>query len=189
MAEFFIGLDLGQKQDSTAVAVVERSHGDRRHYTLRHLERIKLGTSFVDVVARVGMLMAAAPLYGRSTLVLDATGVGVPVLDQFKHGGATPVAVSITGGTSVSRAEDFFHVPKRELIRGFASLLESGRFKWAASLPLGPDFTEELLNFGVRINRRTGRESYAARGSGKHDDLVLAVSLACWYAEQGERLP
>ena len=52
MAEFFIGLDLGQKQDSTAVAVVERHHGDRRHYTLRHLERVKLGTSFVDVVAR-----------------------------------------------------------------------------------------------------------------------------------------
>ena len=183
MTSFFVGLDLGQKQDSTAVAIVERHRGRQQRYDLRHLERVRLGTSFVDVVTRVNSLMTAAPLYGRTVLVLDATGVGLPVLDQFRHSGATPVAVSITGGTSVSRDGEFFHVPKRELIRSFVGLLESGRFRWSASLSLGSDFAEELLNFGVSINRRTGRESYAARGTTKHDDLVLAVSLACWYAE------
>lgn len=188
MSDFFIGLDLGQRRDFTAVAVVERQHGENSSYDLRHLERVSLGTSFVDVVARVKSLMMAAPLYGSTALILDATGVGLPVLDLFKSAGTVPIAMSITGGTSISRDGDFFHVPKRELIRSFVALLESGRFKWSASLPLCSDFTEELLNFGVRINRRTGRESYAARGTMKHDDLVLAVSLACWYAECGDCL-
>jgi hypothetical protein len=44
-----IGLDLGQAQDYSAVAVVEQTlrdgpHGRRGHYLLGHLERWKLGT-------------------------------------------------------------------------------------------------------------------------------------------------
>jgi len=183
MSEFFVGLDLGQKRDYTAVAVVERGGQYPPCYDLRHLERTRLNTSYTTVVDRVRRLMSTAPLYGQSTLVFDATGVGLPVLDLFKNCGISPVAVNITGGASVSQAGRSFHVPKRELIRTVAALLESGRFRWAESLPLCVDLIEELLNFGVRINRRTGRDSYEARGSAKHDDLVLAVSLACWYAE------
>lgn len=55
------------------------------------------------------------------------------------------------------------------------ALLESGRVRWAENLPHRADLIEELLNFGVRIDRRTGRDSYAARGTVVHDDLVLAV--------------
>ncbi len=80
------------------------------------------------------------------------------------------------------------HVPKRELIRTVVALLESGRFRWAENLPHYADLVEELLNFGARINPRTGRDSYEARGTAKHDDLVLAVSLACWYSEHSARL-
>jgi hypothetical protein len=183
MPDFFIGLDLGQKRDYTAVAVVERPQLDRSCYDLRHLERIKLNTSYTTVVDRVKYLMSTTPLCGSSTLVLDATGVGLPVLDLLKTAGISPVAVSITAGSSVSGAGQSLHVPKRELIKAVVALLESGRFRWAEKLPHGPELIEELLNFGVRINRRTGRDSYEARGTAKHDDLVLAVSLACWYAE------
>ena len=133
--------------------------------------------------------MAATTSYAasRSTLVLDATGVGLPVVDVFKSGGVLPIAVSITGGLSVRRADQSFHVPKRELIRTTVALLESGHLRCPAGLSHLAEFTEELLNFGVRINRRMGRDSYEARGSAKHDDLVLAVSLACWCAKQPDR--
>ena len=120
-------------------------------------------------------------------MFLDATGIGLPVLDLFKSGGVPPIAVTITGGPSVSGVDQSFRVPKRELIRTTVALLEAGHLRCPAGLPHLADFTEELLNFSVRINRRTGRDSYEARGSAKHDDLVLAVSLACWYAEQRDR--
>jgi hypothetical protein len=52
---FFIGLDLGQRQDFTAIAVVEK--GEREWLgtplRLRHLERIPLGTPYTKVVTRV----------------------------------------------------------------------------------------------------------------------------------------
>ena len=46
---YFIGLDLGQKRDFSAVAVVERA-GVGLH--VRHLERMALGTPYAAVVAR-----------------------------------------------------------------------------------------------------------------------------------------
>ena len=66
--------------------------------------------------------MAAAPLCGCCTLILDAAGVGLPVVDLFKAAGIAPVAVGITGGSSVRQADQSFHVPKRELIRTAVAL-------------------------------------------------------------------
>jgi len=43
--------------------------------------------------------------------------------------------------------------------------------------------TRELLNFQVKIND-LAHDSYGAWREGTHDDLVLAVALACWAAEQ-----
>src|SRR5437764_163730 len=62
---FYLGVDLGQAQDPTAIAVVERVdrcgdfdhvhwvHKLKREYHLRHLERVPLGTNYLDVVERV----------------------------------------------------------------------------------------------------------------------------------------
>lgn len=54
-----------------------------------------------------------------------------------------------------------------------------------------PVFATEALNFKAKISL-SGHECYAACAAGDwrdgaHDDLVLAVALACWYAERRER--
>jgi hypothetical protein len=55
----FVGLDLGQRKDFTAVAVVERKMGRlhnaaaRPTLLVRHLERVALGTAYTRVVERV----------------------------------------------------------------------------------------------------------------------------------------
>jgi hypothetical protein len=56
--------------------------------------------------------------------------------------------------------------------------------KVAGGLKLAPVLVEELLNFKVKINVKTAHDSYEAWREGIHDDLVLAVALACWYAEK-----
>jgi len=36
----------------------------------------------------------------------------------------------------------------------------------------------------VKINLATGHDSYEAWREGDHDDLVLAVAMACWTGER-----
>ena len=57
---FYIGLDLGQRRDHSAIAVVERLELYRGYQTpvfqsllVRHLERVALGTPYPIVVTRV----------------------------------------------------------------------------------------------------------------------------------------
>ena len=76
---FYIGVDLGQKQDYTAIAVVER--GDRKKLLVRHVERVPLGTSYPKVVDLVGAITQHEDLVGQCCLAVDATGVGTPVVD------------------------------------------------------------------------------------------------------------
>ena len=184
MSPFLIGLDLGKRRDYTAIAVLERQAISGGAFDLRHLERIELNTSFTEVVDRVQELVNTAPLYLASTLIVDATGLGHPVLDLLLSRGLSPVAVCITSGTVVSQSGNSFSVPKRELIRALVRLLESCRLRLAADLPYRDELLGELQNFRVQINKKTGHDSYSARGSLRHDDIVLALALACWYGDR-----
>lgn len=79
-------------------------------------------------------------------------------------------------------------MPKRDLVSTLQVLFQSGRLKVAGGLKLAPVLVEELLNFKVKINVKTAHDSYEAWREGIHDDLVLAVALACWYGERHKRL-
>jgi hypothetical protein len=211
VTEFFMGLDLGQAQDYTALAVVEKLKvptGEKTvgvagiagglygpgvlkvrevekvitHYHLRHLERLKLGTFYPVVVKRVQELMGSELLKGKTKLVVDATGVGAPVVDLLEQAGLHPIAITITGGSSVSRDGDHYSVPKRDLISSLVVLLQDERLKIAESLPEARTLVQELLGFRVKISLQA-HDSYGPWREGTHDDLILAVALACWYSE------
>jgi hypothetical protein len=114
-----VGLDLGQKHDYTAISVLERTrvvYNRRDPVTydflsatrsfVRHVERVPLGTTWATVVERVKSLVAelAAEPYtgaGRPVLVVDATGVGGPVVDMLKGArmACSIVPVTITEAT------------------------------------------------------------------------------------------
>ena len=59
---FFVGLDLGQSQDYTALAVIHQlptaAPRSERELHLRHLERYPLRTPYPDMVDRVGRLLS-----------------------------------------------------------------------------------------------------------------------------------
>jgi hypothetical protein len=184
---FVVGLDLGQVQDHTAVAVVQRSAGRDGAVQVPHLERFPLGTSYPTIVSRIAHLFATVPLRGQASLVVDATGVGTAVLDLLVQAKLSPIAVTITGGDKVHReARNRYGVPKRELVSYLQVLLQTGRLKIASALPESEILVKELLNFQVKITA-SAHDTYGAWREGAHDDLVLAVALACWYGEQGGR--
>ena len=181
---FFVGLDLGQAADYTALTVVEKN-GEEYH--LRHLERFQLGTPYTVIVERVKTLLKAAELGQLPTLVVDATGVGKPVVDMLA-GTPNMISVTITGGENVTRERQEYRVPKRDLASTLQVLLQNGRLKFADGLPLLDVLLSELQNFKVKINTRTGHDSYEHWRESDHDDLVLSLALACWYGEN-ERTP
>lgn len=111
MANYSIGLDLGQARDHSALVVTERVQRivprvagldsayeyrerpddayeyrgravlDEHH--VRHIQRWALGTPYPAVVDDVAALMTEPAFEGRAQLVLDATGVGGAVADLF----------------------------------------------------------------------------------------------------------
>jgi len=190
---YTIGVDFGQAVDFTAVAVIEadRRQGPyERVYALRRLERAPLGTSYPAIVAGIESLMRE-PGLADAALICDYTGVGRPVLDLLRAAGLRPKGVTITAGHTVTRAGDDYTVPKLALISGLQVVLQSGRLKIAAGLPLAATLTRELLAFRMEI-RLAGEAPGAAREqspllwrAAEHDDLVLATALACWWAARG----
>src|SRR5215217_2683294 len=106
----YVGVDLGQQRDYTAISVTERVllptgnysrepyydwdtqrtwwqrvEEGKPEYRVRHLERPPLGTSYVDVVGCIlELLESLAKLDKELVLAVDTTGVGRPVADMLK---------------------------------------------------------------------------------------------------------
>ena len=172
-SRYIAGADIGQAHDPTALAVGELVEGE---FHLRHLERLPLGMPYPEVATRIGAMMQALP--GPGTLVVDATGVGRPVLDMLRGAGLDPVAVSITGGRAITFSDGMWKVPKRSLIRPLVAAFESERLKVARGLRYAKALTRELQAFERRVNAR-GHDAY--NGIGEYDDLVIATALATWW--------
>jgi hypothetical protein len=196
---YFGGLDLGQMQDYTAFAVLERVEVEEcepgaprrrvRRFAVRHLQRWPLRTIYTDIIKHIVELYTKPPLK-RSALVVDRTGVGVAVFDQLDNAkpAARLVAATITGGAQTTFADGCWTVPKRELAGTLQVLLGTRRLKVAPELPLAAQLAREMSTFKAKINIATGNESFEAWRERDHDDLVLAVALAAWWGER-ERPP
>src|SRR5579862_9727316 len=112
---FYVGLDLGQRRDHSAIAVVQGEESGR--LAVRHVERIPLGTPYTEVVSGALGIVRDRRLRGRCVLVVDGSGVGAPVVDGLRAArpGCEICAVTITGGKRERRSGAFWNVSKRNL--------------------------------------------------------------------------
>ena len=86
---YFLGLDLGQAADYSALAILETERAGREAvYRCRHLQRWPLRTPYPQIVSDVVRVARSKELrIGRSALpvlAVDATGVGPPVVDLIR---------------------------------------------------------------------------------------------------------
>ncbi len=184
MAEFYIGLDLGQSSDYTALTVLERLGGWKEAvYHVRHLERAR-NVPYPEIVSKTVEIMQSPALSGQVDLVVDQTGVGAPVVDLFRQAGLRLTGILIHGGDKASSEGDTWRVPKRDLVGSLQVLFQAGRLKISRKLSLASVLQSELLNFKVKIDPRTAHDSYSAWREEDHDDLVLSVALAAWMGER-----
>jgi hypothetical protein len=189
---YFMGLDVGQAGEFTALAVIERTAtgecvAGRQvfHHAVRHLQRFTAGTSYAEIVGVVKTMFADRPLKG-GMLIVDVTAVGRPVLDLLYDahidGGVMPVSITAGQYAAVDERGGWL-VPRKELASLLQLLLQGRRLKVAEALPEAALLTEELANFRVRAPLVAADDVLAWR-EGVHDDLVLAVGIAAWEAER-----
>jgi hypothetical protein len=146
------------------------------------VEDPQLTKTYLD--RRLGRRMLEEP-----DLLVDATGVGRPVVDLFRERGLKYKAITITGGNKVTVASlgGGYGVPKRDLIGALEVPFHSGRLKVAAGLALWETLRSELQTFRRKVSLTTGMDTYEHWRESDHDDLVLAAALACWGAERKPR--
>jgi hypothetical protein len=157
-----------------------------RHYAVRHLERLPLGTPYTAICTRLRGMFDKPPRQ-NGTLIVDQTGVGRPVVELLKrsHLKACIRHVTINVGQSATQADGGgWNVPKKELVSTLQVLLQGRRLKVAQTLPEAETLVKELQNFKAKINLSSATEAFEDWRERDDDDLVLAVAIAAW---QGER--
>ena len=186
----WIGVDLGQRRDYSAIAVVERVWAQstvdefmktgvdgKWWFNVRMMERLRLDTPYPDVVQRVKEIAGLPRIAMGRSVVVDGTGVGPPVVDMLRRAGmgCSIHPILITGGAKPSILHGGYEsVPRSVLLTALQVLVQQGRLVVAAKCKEAETLRRELL--GLKLN---------GPGSEAHDDLVFAVALAVWKARAG----
>lgn len=204
-----MGIDLGKVRDPSAIVVVEGiwhriSQGGQQvqtsaynrdlgeftiqhfsgdtarlepHYHVRHISRLELGTPYPVVVDTVIDIAQALGVYEG---LVDATGVGGPVMDLFdetrRHRGRYPSrlqGIVLTGGERSSPG----NIAKVDLVGAIQRRLSTKTVHVDPALPLATKLVQELEDYRVRITER-GNDRYGSVTESAHDDLVIAFGLA-----------
>jgi len=190
-----VGVDVGQRRDYTALALLARTMEQRDPfpgtvaprlvsvYTMVQLDRVRQ-ESYETVAESIARLMQRPELVG-AILVVDETGVGAGVTDMLRARRLKPHCVTITGGEQVTHEGMRVRVPKKDLVLTVELLLEGRRLRISPALPDARTLIDELHNFKTTV-RLNGHEAYGAGvewREGAHDDMVLAAALAVWHGE------
>jgi len=198
--EHVLGLDLGQSSDPSALTVtrkrtplktgaggldvVDQGEPD---YTVVWIKRWDLGTSYPEVVRDTAALYEAPETGQDPTLVMDATGLGAPVVDLFHEEGLSPIEIVFTGGDSVTREGRTYRVPKADLATCVQTLLQADRLKIVEALDLAPKLVQEMKHFRVKISD-SGHARFEHATEAQSDDVLLSLASALWHAERGQVL-
>jgi hypothetical protein len=193
----FVGLDLGQANDFTALAVLARPLVDSRKpwrlrrppYTLGHLERFHMGTPYREIFAGLREMLCKPPLY-RSIVAVDITGVGQAVVNHLKESLLGPdvhcllCTAAITSGQAAGDVAGVgWCIPKKELVGVLQVFLQNRRLQIPRTLPHATLLVEELEKFKMKVKAPRADQSLEDWREGPHDDLVFAVGLAAYYGE------
>jgi hypothetical protein len=196
MYQFYVGCDFGYQNDYTAITLLERTVTRKRdlldnfivEYAVRHLERTR-ETEYPVVIQRLVEMFHHSNLKNDGALIVDATGLGLPLIQELKRQKLPVTGITITAGhdvTVTSSASNMFNVPKNHLVSALVLLFQSGKIKISSELKLAKVLQEELQSFGYKINKKTTTTTYEAMTESVHDDLVISLALAVWFANRND---
>jgi hypothetical protein len=181
----WIGIDIGQGREPTALCVAEDetrpgSIQPEVHYLIRYLTRLPVGTPYPRIADRLReVTLGVAARSGETPIVYaDITGFGLPVVDTLK--GSVPqcrvVPVFFNHGDRYREESGEIRLGKAHLVSKLQALLQAGQLH----LPQTREaevLAEELRDYEIRVTDDANERDGAFR-VGTHDDLVTALGLA-----------
>lgn len=181
----FIGLDLGQQFDYTAMTVVSSFRTGPRElmHTIEYIYRFPLKMSYSVMANSVTRFINTQLKIYSPILIVDFTGVGAPVYDILTKNGLKPVAFTITGGNTPKIVSKYkVNVPKQDMVASLQIALQNNVIRIPSNTNELEQLKAEIQNFTMKINKNN-KESFGALQDGIHDDIVMALCMSIWYAD------
>jgi hypothetical protein len=198
MSRFFVvGVDLGNMADSTAITVLEVSRAweisyltapfenipkeTRRKaelsFLVRLLHRPRIGVGFPAIIDQVRAILEDLPaMPEKPSLIVDATGLGAPVVQRMREMSMRPIGLTITGGNTAALTGRDWSCPKGLLVGELRLAMHRKLLRVAQGFAARETLQAELAAFTARLSP-SGRATFEAAGS-EHDDTVLSLALA-----------
>ena len=151
---YVMGVDLAKVEDFTVLAVYDAIN-NKQVYQARFNQ--------IDWGMQKARIAQTSKHFNNATVVIDATGLGDPIVDDLGRMGIPVDPIKFT------------NEQKRMLIEKLANWIEIKRIHMLNI----PETIRELSNFTYDISDVTDRVHYGAP-VGFHDDIVIAHSLAIW---------
>jgi phage FluMu gp28-like protein len=159
---FYAGIDLAEKVDYTAIAVIQRTTSS---LDLIHMHRFKLGTSLASAI---GYTKTLNDRWSRiHAAYIDKTKHGDYIVQDFRDAGVTQ-ALGVT----------FTQNSKMEMAQLLKQRLQEGVLR----IPYDRSLLDELNSEQYELTK-TGKITYS-NPEGTHDDRFWALALAVYAAEQ-----
>jgi hypothetical protein len=208
---YIVGCDLGKRQDPSVITIIQAQTGviDRgspleRHtnvttglklqspgerYRVVRVESQPLDTPYDIILDRIKFVATHEKLRATNQkpcdLVIDQSGVGMPICDWLEKAGLRPVRVTITGGNDLNPAGlNRWNVSLHYLMTQYDASINHPEFPLRFSLHLAEraGIIDEHRTFEHSVGG-SGAKYYGAR-EGRHDDRILATALANWWARR-----
>ena len=181
---YIISLDPAQLHDYSALAVLEKLDTTYRILSLKHRQHLP----YTEIV-EWGKKVFLNPKFSKDVtsppvFVLDIGGVGMAIKDMMTAATVKTVGIQYTGGATVSRDGDNWHVSKSFIVGKFLAAWDEGRVLMPSNASFLDMFQRELRAFRGEMSAQ-GRAKFEA-SQGEHDDLVMAVAQGIWFAEHNK---
>lgn len=150
---YVMGVDLAKVQDFTVITVYDRKT-NKQVYQDR-FNKLDWGYQKMKI-------KEVATFYNKALAIVDATGIGDPIVDDLLRSGVAVEPVHLTNEI------------KKQIIEKLATWIELGKI----NILNVPETIIELNSFTYDIST-TGKVMYNAP-AGFHDDIVISHALAVW---------
>ena len=171
-------------------------------YNLTRMKRWDVGTDYDDILEWLVKVYSKPPSFdpkvrgglAGTTLAVDYTGVGVPIVEwlrkEMRLAGAKAIIRPIwiqSGKKAKENNAGGWNVPKVDLVGVLQMLMGTGRLTIEEEMENREMLLKEFNNFKEKQDQKTGNISYEAWRSGDHDDMVLAEAISLWVGECGQQ--
>lgn len=212
-SQYVITYDVAKKQDASTLQIWRDSpefiKGNNELYlddkTFHYFDlvfqtRMEM-ISYVDQARMIANLCGSEALKNDSDFLIDATGVGEPVVDIIKEFGLRPTPIVFTGGMDLTikyeeqgrrfggfgagigtmRTIAELCVPKNDMIAAAQTMLQQFRPRIAPDVEYQDQFKEQLVHFKGKVNENTGYTSFNNDNPNIHDDFITTFIMAMWW--------